>query len=267
MSQYEHHPAAALFPMMDDFDLAELAADIKANGLLEPIVLFEGKILDGRNRDIACREAGVEPRFEDANGIGSPILYVVSKNLHRRHLTVSQRAAIAAEVAEMLRPEAKARQEAVRWKPGEKGGRATSKTRSSCSKGLTGEISKIAAAHLGVGASSVQTAINVRKADPVVFEKIKTGELTVPEAQRVIAGQPAKSTRQGWIEGAEKTRMVSGLSQIRGICVGLRSLKMKNLVLEDDERKLWRKTALDLSRELREFARTLGKEPNGKENQ
>ena len=56
------HPIADLFPMMTDEELANLAADIKANGLIHPIVVDkDGVLIDGRNRDRACEIAGIEP--------------------------------------------------------------------------------------------------------------------------------------------------------------------------------------------------------------
>jgi hypothetical protein len=64
MSELAVHPVAALFPMLADDELEELAADIKERGLLQPIVLdADGRVLDGRNRLAACEIAGVEPRF------------------------------------------------------------------------------------------------------------------------------------------------------------------------------------------------------------
>lgn len=100
-SEIEIHPAAAIFPAAGDVELQALADDIKRNGLLNPIVLHpDGRILDGRNRDKACRLAGVKARFTKWGGTnGSELDYVVSQNLHRRHLTVSQKAIIAARVA------------------------------------------------------------------------------------------------------------------------------------------------------------------------
>jgi len=103
----EHHPAAALFPLMDvdGPEFGELVDDIREHGLLQPIVLHEGKILDGRNRHRACQHAGVAPHFEEWSG-ESPSAYVLSLNLHRRHLTDGQRAAIAVEAKERFEEEA-----------------------------------------------------------------------------------------------------------------------------------------------------------------
>ena len=108
---YESHPIALMFPMMTDAELAELADDIKTNGPAEPIALYEGKILDGRNRYQACRLAGVEPRITELEKLESPISYVVSKNLQRRHLTESQRTTIAAEIKPLLKQKMTDRQQ------------------------------------------------------------------------------------------------------------------------------------------------------------
>jgi len=93
------HPAAEIFPLLDGPDFDALAQDIKEHGLREPIVEYEGAILDGRNRYRACQKAGVVPRFVQWDRDGTPEEYVISKNLHRRHLNESQRAMIAARLA------------------------------------------------------------------------------------------------------------------------------------------------------------------------
>ena len=58
------HLLANLLPLMEGDEFEELVEDIREHGLYQPIVLYEGAILDGRNRYRSCREAGVEPRFE-----------------------------------------------------------------------------------------------------------------------------------------------------------------------------------------------------------
>ena len=94
----EFHALATLFPLLDGAGFDELVSDIRVHGLREPIVLFGGKILDGRNRYRACIEAGVEPTFTVYQG-EDPIAYVISLNLRRRHLDESQRAMVAAKLA------------------------------------------------------------------------------------------------------------------------------------------------------------------------
>jgi ParB-like chromosome segregation protein Spo0J len=96
------HPFANIFPMVAEDHLQELARDIKDRGLLDPIVVLEGQILDGRCRYRACKITGVEPKFENYAG-DDPLGYVLSRNLHRRHLSESQRAMVAAKVADLKR--------------------------------------------------------------------------------------------------------------------------------------------------------------------
>lgn len=96
------HPLAEIFPLIHGKEFVDLKADIKANGAHEPIVMFDGKILDGRNRFRACQEVGVTPNFVDYQG-DDPVGYVISLNLHRRHLSESQRGMVAAKLADMPR--------------------------------------------------------------------------------------------------------------------------------------------------------------------
>lgn len=91
------HPVAALFPMLADDELRELAEDIRQRGLLQPIVLApDGSILDGRNRYAACQLAGVEPQYVTYEG-DDPDGYAWSINVKRRNLTKAQIAIVAAD--------------------------------------------------------------------------------------------------------------------------------------------------------------------------
>ena len=95
------HPLAEIFPPMSEEAFAGLVEDIRENGLREAIIVHEGKVLDGRNRYLACTKIGIEPITRPWDGRGDPIAFVVSRNLHRRHLTTSQRAMVGAKIATM----------------------------------------------------------------------------------------------------------------------------------------------------------------------
>lgn len=96
------HPYAEVFPLIEGADFDALAENIEAHGLREKIVIFDGKILDGRNRFFACKKAKVKPLYRTFKGTDDEALeYVISANIHRRHLTESQRASAAAKIANM----------------------------------------------------------------------------------------------------------------------------------------------------------------------
>jgi hypothetical protein len=105
------HPYAAIFPPMTGPEFDGLCRSIARGGLDEKIVLYEGMILDGCGRDQACRVTGVTPRYREYDGeCGSPLNFVVAKNLHRRHLTEGQRALVAAKLKPLFEEEARQRQ-------------------------------------------------------------------------------------------------------------------------------------------------------------
>jgi ParB-like chromosome segregation protein Spo0J len=103
------HPIADLFPMMTDEELANLAADIKANGLIHPIVK-DGLLIDGRNRARACEIAGIEPATVLFEG-DDPRAYIIASNIARRHMSKGQQAMAVAMVYHnrKRRPTAKSR--------------------------------------------------------------------------------------------------------------------------------------------------------------
>ena len=104
IAHYDFHALCCIFPRCSDEELQLLVLDIKENGLQKPIALYEGKILDGRNRYIACQLLEIEPDYIQYDG-DDPLAYVVSLNLCRRHLNESQRAMVAAAIIELRREE------------------------------------------------------------------------------------------------------------------------------------------------------------------
>jgi hypothetical protein len=102
---YPAHPITDLFPFKTGQALDDLAASIKEHGLLEYIVLYDGKVLDGRRRQAACIRAGVKPLYRDfgsrASDGFSPLEWAFATNFHRRDLSKAERALAAAKYANM----------------------------------------------------------------------------------------------------------------------------------------------------------------------
>ena len=158
------HPAADLFPLIDGTEFQELVADISAHGVGEPVVLYEGKILDGRNRYRAANVAGVKCPTRVYDG-DDPVGFVVSANLRRRHLNASQRAMIAADLATMRQGE-------------------RTDLPQICGKSIS---QKQAADMLNVGERNVQHACKVRNTDRAVADLVVAGSINLHEAKKLIA--------------------------------------------------------------------------------
>lgn len=97
---YEFHPLANIFPLIEGQAYQDLLEDVLKHGVREPVWLHEGMILDGRNRYRAAQAMGVECPFREYEG-DDAAAFVVSLNLHRRHLNETQRAMVAAKLANM----------------------------------------------------------------------------------------------------------------------------------------------------------------------
>jgi hypothetical protein len=166
----KYHEYANLFPMMTEPDLMRLAEDIKEKGMLDPVITLDGKILDGRNRFKACGINGITPRFEEYSG-DDPLGYVVSHNLHRRHLSESQRAMVAAEWAGLKQGGDRGNQHTGGKSPiGGLANQSATATRN--------EAAKL----LNVGTSSIDRAKKVKKEAPELAEKVKSGDMSVNAA-------------------------------------------------------------------------------------
>lgn len=259
--EYEEHPAAQLFPLMSEDELKDLAADIKKNGLLEPVALYEDKVLDGRNRLRACAMAEVKPRCFDLNSKTSPVAYVISKNLHRRHLSTGQLGGIGRKAMPMIQEEAKKRQLS-----GLRKGSVPVKTKWS-KRGEPNDINKttgssreFAAKLIGVSERTIQRAGEVEKADPEKLEQVIAGEVTLAEAHReVVRGENGKGKRRETLENAAKRRMIDGLSRTRGTCTVLAEMDVAMIrgACDANEVKTWATTSKELGNQLRKFGSML----------
>lgn len=169
IGNYETHPAADCFPMHDVQRLYELAEDIRRNGLIDPIVLHDGKILDGRNRLQACIDSATAPRFEDFDG--DPIGYVRSKNAMRRDLADDQRRACLVDLEDL---EADYR------------GRNQYSEPETVSGTNHSVVASKVAEQMGESARTSHKAVIVKKRAPDLHEAVKAGKLTHNLASKLI---------------------------------------------------------------------------------
>lgn len=167
----EFHEYANLFPMMPDEEIQKMAIDIKKGYDLDhPILVYQGKILDGRNRWKACQIAGVTPPIKEYTG-SDPLGKSVRDNLVRRHLSESQRGMVAGKIAEMQPGDNQYTHEVVR------------------PIGLTSQLD--AARMLNVGERTVRRARAViTKGTPELVSAVESSEITVNAACQ-IAKLPA----------------------------------------------------------------------------
>jgi hypothetical protein len=159
MTQLAFHPLANVFPLLEGEEFDAFVADIQASGLCEAVWLYEGQILDGRNRYRACQRLGRDCATRDYPG-NDPLGFVLSMNLQRRHLDASQRAMIAARLATM--------------RQGERTDLPS----------IEGKLSQTAAAELfNVGVATVERAKKVQQqAATAVTTAVDRGEMTLSAA-------------------------------------------------------------------------------------
>jgi len=201
------HPAAEVLPWMSDAELMALADDIKAKGQLVPIDRMpDGRIIDGRNRELACRIAGVEPDYQRCHFTEAQIVgHVVSLNVPRRHLTPSQRAMAAAEFANMLAGD---NQHSVEVRH---------QCRTSDETQEKQAVSQSQAAEMmDVSERSVRNAKAVQRDAPELVEPVKEGKIDVATAAKVAklpkeerkkvakAADPKKAAKQVLAKAEEK---------------------------------------------------------------
>jgi hypothetical protein len=186
--KYEVHPAATLFPMMDKVSFLALKEDIKTHGIKEFGTLYRGQLLDGRNRYKACQELGIEMDFceiEEEEDF-DPIAYVLSHNLHRRHLDESQRGMVAAKLAKLKRG----------------GNRKSNKIKGPIGPPTVAEASK----QLKVGTGTTKRAkVVIEHGSDSVQQAVEQGNLPVSVAAELVKKVPDKEQQTKLIEDGVDT--------------------------------------------------------------
>jgi len=186
------HKYATYFPPMPEEQFAELVADIKTNGLIEPITLFEGKILDGVHRFKACEEAKVKPEYVEWAD-SDALRWVLSKNLHRRHLTPAQKAMILIDSGLL----SKEPLDTVTGRPSE--------SRVSPSDFMTkDEASEMA----GIGESTVTQVKTIAREAPDLVDSIRSGEMGAEPAYLIVR---LREKSKGW--GAKVDKIVAQIEE------------------------------------------------------
>lgn len=196
------HPVADLFPLMSEAEYGDLLADIRTHGLREAVWIHrDGRLIDGRNRHRACTELGLpvaQRTYEGADG--DLVAFVVSLNLKRRHLNESQRAMVAARIANLpLGANQHAKTEGASIEaPSPLPLEEAPPPRS------VGLSQAAAAEQLNVGRASVQRARAViEHGVPELVEKVNRGEIAVSTAA-VIADAPEDIQRKAIVEHDRK---------------------------------------------------------------
>lgn len=197
---------------MPTAEIEALAIDIEKNGQREPGVLYEGMVLDGWHRYVACEKAGVPFEAEEFDG-EDPVAFVLSRNLHRRHLTAAQRVAAVAMCAE--------------WAPAhrpEKGGTSSPLN----PKPLTN--SQLADA----ADASVKTVKQVKAAIRAgLGEAVKEGHVSAKDAALIAKGEDPKLAKpKAVIAGRDVEKLYEAVK------AELADVKEKNAELADVAREL-----------------------------
>lgn len=184
------HAVTRLFPPMSTEEFRALVTDIKEHGQREPIWTYRGEVIDGAHRLAACKELGVKVRSQEWDGKGSLTAFVLSLNLHRRHLSQGQKAMVGAEALPLFEAEAKARQLATLKRGDQKPDVALLPPREKA------RAREQAAAAVGVSPRYVQTAKKLQQVDPQAAEAVKRGDITLSKAVRksVPAPKPVVQT-------------------------------------------------------------------------
>ena len=228
------HPAANMLPSMSQRDRERLKADIIENGIRQPIVVHDGQVLDGRHRYGAAIELGIECPMVNYDG-DDPVGYVISANLHRRHLTPSQRSRLAADIEELKAVEAKARQTAAQ---NNDAGRAV---RANLPQQSESRARDEAGALLNVSGRSVSNAKKVKdRGSKKLDDALKAGTVSASAAAKAVDTLPEdrQDAAVELVESGEAKNLTEAIRKVapeRDAAVAVRKLGGASPVLRVTE--------------------------------
>jgi len=190
MIKYEYHPAAEQFPLLDDERLSELTDDIRQHGQREAIRIYDGKIIDGRNRYLACQRLGIEPMVAQIDEATNPFDYVWSINGERRDLTQDQRYLIWKSCAEKSGQWEEIQQEVQDQANRSRSEKLTGVPRNDRRPTDCGHTrvrgSEIRAAASKTNRGTVERMDRLQKESPALADQVRAGSITSAEAMREI---------------------------------------------------------------------------------
>lgn len=190
LKQYEFHEYANIYPLATKEEHEVLVEDIRKNKQSEKITLYQGKILDGRNRYNACVELGLKVKTEKLPEGEDPLAFVFSKNSARRHMTTSQKAMVGVKFQEHYAAMAKERKLARLKQNSENPCDSTDRGNSPEREGRARDQ---AGATVGVSGDSIDAAAKVVKdGAPELADAVVSGDVAVSTAADLVKAVPDK---------------------------------------------------------------------------
>jgi hypothetical protein len=226
------HEVAKLLPDPTEEEYQALKQSIKDIGQQVKIPLYKGVAIDGRSRDRACSELGIEPTTEEVEITGSPVGYVLALNAHRRHLSSSQKAAVAVKADTLLAKEAAARQRTGKSSDGKAGGRGRKKNLpqkvgEGKSDKHAGEADEQLARAAGTNRQYVADARAIQAKNPKVLDEVLEGRKSLAEAKREVLASattektPAAARSNAANEAKDLQDAIDGVERILSRNLGL----------------------------------------------
>lgn len=215
------HAAADLFPLLEGEEFAALVDDVRANGLHEPVWLYEDPdhgevVLDGRNRARACEMAGVQVRTRYYRG-NDPIGFTISENVQRRHLTTGQRADIGLRSEPLYAAEAAKRKAHGQTAPGKPKETLGADRPEASDKPKRPRSRDQAAKTAGTSGRAVARMKRITEQAPDLADKVRSGVLSLDRADRIIRDRQAEQRR---VEQARHEAAAQGLPTTVDIRLG-----------------------------------------------